>query len=312
MRICVFGAGAVGGTIAARLHAGGHRVCVVARGDTLAAIRRDGLTVVAGDVPYTAALVASDSPAELGPQDVVISTLKAHQLPALAAGIRPLLHDATAVIFAQNGIPWWYADATADLLDPGGAVRAAIDRRRALGGVIQLAGEVVAPGVVVNRMPDRNRLIVAEIDGGDSARVAALREMLVASRIASPPVADLNQAIWSKLIANLSVSVPAFLAERTSREVFDDPHLGPVGAAIAAEMLAVAAAHGAICDAARPPPAPGHLSSMLQDFRRGRAQETAALIDAPLCLARVAGLPTPVTDTIAALARHKIAQSVLS
>jgi 2-dehydropantoate 2-reductase len=309
MRICIFGAGAVGGNLAARLHTGGHEVAVVARGETLAAIRRDGLTLVAGDRTIRAAVAASDDPVELGPQDLVISTLKAHQLPALAAGIAPLLGDATPVIVAHNGIPWWYREATAELLDPGCALRGAIGRERLLGGVIQSANDSVAPGVVENRSPQRNLLTIAEIDVRDTDRVAAIRQALVASGIGSPTFADLGQSLWSKLIANLSVSVPAFLVERTSREVFDDPMLGPLGATMADELRTVAAAYGVVCDPVRPPPAPGHVSSMLQDYRSSRPQETAALIDAPLLLARAAGVATPVTDTIAALVFHKIAHS---
>ncbi len=307
MRICVFGAGAVGGHFAARLHAGGHDVSVVARGETLAAIRRNGLTLISDDFTVRAGVIASDDTARLGRQDLVISTLKAHQLPALAAMIAPLLGAETPVIFAQNGIAWWCDDAVSTLLDPAGELHRAVGIRRVLGGVIQSANETVAPGVIVNRSPERNRLSIAEVDGADTARIAVIRRSLRASGIDSPDVTDLPAAIWTKLIANLSVSVPAFLVERTSREVFDDPALSRIAEDIANEMIAVARAHGVTCDAARPPPASGHMSSMLQDYRRGRALETAALIDAPLILARARGIATPVTDTIAALVRHKIA-----
>jgi 2-dehydropantoate 2-reductase len=307
MRICIFGAGAVGGNLAVRLHLAGHAVSVVARGDTLAQIRRNGLTLIAGDTTMHALVPASDAPADLGPQDVVISTLKAHQLPALATTVAPLLNAETPVVFAQNGIPWWYDDATAELLDPGAALRNAVGRARAIGGVIQSANDQTAPGVVVNRSPERNRLTIAAADGSQ-VRVAQIREMLTGAGFESPPVTDLNEAIWTKLIANFSVSVLALLVERTSREVFDDPDLSQIGNQLASELRAVAAAYGAACNVARPPPAPGHVSSMLQDLRAGRPLEVAALIDAPLLLARAAGISTPVADTIAALVRHKISR----
>jgi 2-dehydropantoate 2-reductase len=212
------------------------------------------------------------------------------------------------VVFAQNGIPWWYDyPATAHLLDPGGALSRNVGARRTLGGVIQSANEQIAPGVVRNTSPTRNKLIVAEIDGVPSARVTRLRTALIQAGIESPDQ-ELKTALWQKLIANVSVSVLAFLVERTSRDVYDDPMLAPLGEAIATELAAVAAGCGVACSTVRPAPAHGHRSSMLQDLQRGRTPETAALLDAPLLLANAAGVQAPVTAAIAALVRHKIAQ----
>src|SRR5712672_2438877 len=169
MRICVFGAGAVGSHLAVRLALSGHDVSCVMRGPHLEAVKAKGLTLRVGDAEFSARVEASDDPAALGPQDFVISTLKATGLSNLATGLRPLLRDDTAIVFAQNGIPWWYdigmpADhpPPPDLgfLDPGGRLRAAVPKARIMGGVIFSSNEVIAPGIAANLSPDRNRLVI--------------------------------------------------------------------------------------------------------------------------------------------------------
>src|SRR5882757_4893101 len=159
MQICIFGAGAVGSHFAVRLALAGHDVSCVMRGAHLEAVKANGLTLRVGDAEFSARVRASDDPAALGPQDVVISTLKANSLSSLATGLPPLLRDDTAVVFAQNGIPWWYElglppdqPPPPDLgfLDPGGVLRAAVSQQRVVGGVIFSSNELVAPGIVVN------------------------------------------------------------------------------------------------------------------------------------------------------------------
>src|ERR1700694_5146916 len=159
MRICIFGAGAVGSHFAVRLARAGHEVSCVMRGPHLEAVRAGGLTLRAGDTEVSARVGASDDPAALGPQDLVISTLKANALGSLVTGLPPLLRDDTAVVFAQNGIPWWYdlglpsdhpLPPDLGFLDPGGGLRAAVSRDRIIGGVIFSANEVIAPGIVMN------------------------------------------------------------------------------------------------------------------------------------------------------------------
>src|SRR6202035_377887 len=151
MRICIFGAGAVGSHIAVRLALAGHEVSCVMRGPHLEAVKARGLTLRVGEAEFTAKVRASDDPAALGPQDVVISTLKANGLGSLVAGLPPLLGDDTAVVFAQNGIPWWYDIGLSQhhppvpdlaFLDPGGALRATVSRQRIIGGVIFSSNEV--------------------------------------------------------------------------------------------------------------------------------------------------------------------------
>ena len=184
MKICVFGAGAIGGNFAARLADAGNEVSVVVRGAHLEAIKAKGLTLIAGDKKIVARVKASDKPADLGRQDIVISTLKANGLPALAETVAPLLGPETGVVFAQNGIPWWYGrgldktrPAAPDLsrLDPGGALAKAVGYERTLGGAITSPNHVVEPGVVVNEQPDRNTLWVGEIDEPAPRRRASRR-----------------------------------------------------------------------------------------------------------------------------------------
>jgi 2-dehydropantoate 2-reductase len=315
MRICIFGAGAVGSHFAVRLALAGHDVACVMRGAHLAAVRAKGLTLRVGDAEFTAKVRASDDPAALGPQDVVISTLKATGVSGLADGLTPLLRDDTAVVFAQNGIPWWYDiglpaghPPPPDLafLDPGGRLRAAIPKRRIIGGVIFSSNEVVAPGLVANLSPDRNRLMIGECDDQLTERIERLRGTLGDASIDSPEVAEIREAIWSKLLTNMSMSVLCLLSGQTARGVRDDPAFRDV----IPRLLDEANAIGQSCipnvkRLARTGPAPEHKPSILQDYELGRAMEIDALVRAPAAFARAAGLSTPTLDMLAALAIQK-------
>jgi 2-dehydropantoate 2-reductase len=312
MRICIFGAGAVGSHFAVRLALAGHDVSCVMRGPHLEAVKATGLTLRVGDAEFAARVKASDDPAALGPQDVVISTLKATAVNTLAAGLRPLLRDDTAVVFAQNGIPWWYDIGLApdhppppDLgfLDPGGALRAAISRERIIGGVIFSSNEIVAPGIVENFSPDRNVLLVGECDDHASERIARLRATLVEASIESPPAPGIREAIWSKLITNMSMSVLCLLTGQTARGVREDPALRDIVPRLLDEAQAVGqSCYAGVKRVARTGAAPEHKPSILQDYERGRPMEIDALVRAPAAFARAAGLSTPMLDLLAGLA----------
>jgi 2-dehydropantoate 2-reductase len=309
VRIGIYGAGAVGGNFAARLARAGHRVSIVARGEHLIAVRRDGLVLIAGEERLAAEVTASSDAAELGQQDLVIATLKAPALPDMAARIAPMLSAATPVVFAQNGIPWWYGDGAGErltvaelaLLDPTRALRTRVGVARTIGAVVSSSNEIERPGVIRNSSPGRNQLTIGEVDDSASDRIVELRALLVAAGIASPPVSDIRQAVWTKLINNLRASLLSLLTDRTSREVFDDPVLRPIVDAIGAEAAAIAAASGVDCTIDPRPPAAGHPSSMLQDHRRGRSLEVEALLHLPLAFARAARVAAPTLATLAAL-----------
>ena len=313
MRICIFGAGAVGSHFAVRLALSGHDVSCVMRGPHLAATRANGLTLRVGGDAFSARVNASDDPAALGPQDVVISTLKANGLDALVNGLPPLLRDDTAIVFAQNGIPWWYDIGLAadqppppDLgfLDPGARLRSAVSRDRIVGGVIFSSNEITAPGIVVNDSPERNMLLVGECDDRPSQRIERLRAALNEALIQSPPVPRIREAIWTKLTSNMSVSVLCSLTGKTARLTMEDPALQAFVPRLLDEAQAVArSCYPGITR--RTGRAPDHLPSLRQDFDRGRPMEIDALVTAPAAFARAAGLATPTLDTIAGLATRQ-------
>jgi 2-dehydropantoate 2-reductase len=315
MRICVFGAGAIGGNFAARLAETGNEVSVVARGAHLEAIRAKGLTLIAGDERIVVKVHASDRPADLGPQDAVISTLKATALGDLAASVGPLLGPDTPVVFAQNGIPWWYGHGLAksrpaapdlSMLDPGGALAKSVGLHRTLGGTISSPNHVVEPGVVVNEIPDRNVLCVGEIDDRPSQRVGMLRAALKGAGIGSPDTTDIRYDIWHKLMANLTGSTVALILGQPS-SVQKTPLVNRMCRRAHAEALAVAAAHGVVLDDS-PDVRYGpkrvyfdHRPSILQDYDLGRLMEIESIVRAPIAFARSAGIDTPTLDAIEAV-----------
>jgi 2-dehydropantoate 2-reductase len=275
-------------------------------------VKARGLRLRVGDAEFSARVKASDDPAALGPQDVVISTLKATGISSLATGLQPLLRDDTAIVFAQNGIPWWYdiglpADhpPCPDLafLDPGGRLRATTLRERIVGGVIFSSNEVVEPGIVENLSPDRNLLLIGECDDRATERIERLRAALNDASIGSPNVSRIRETIWSKLLTNMSMSVLCLLTGQTARAVREDPALRDV----VPRLLDEANSIGQSCfpdvkRTTRSGPAPNHKPSLLQDYELGRAMEIDVLVRAPAAFARTAGLSTPMLDLMAALA----------
>jgi 2-dehydropantoate 2-reductase len=312
MRICIFGAGAVGGHLAVRLAQAGHDVACVMRGPLLKAVKTHGLTLRVGNGELRARVKASDDPADFKPQDVVISTLKATSVASLATGLKPLLGEDTPVVFAQNGIPWWYDiglaanhPPTPDLsfLDPGGALRAAVPKARIIGGVIFSSNEVIAPAVVANLSPERNRLLVGECDDRASDRIERLRAALNAAAIESPPVVEIRETIWSKLLTNMSMSILCLLTGQTARTLRDEPALRDVIPRLLDEANAVGQSFlPGVKRVTRTGPAPEHKPSILQDYELGRVMEIDVLVRAPAAFARAAGLSTPMLDLIAGLA----------
>jgi len=322
MRLCIYGAGAVGGHLAAKLAAAGHEVGVIARGRNLAVLRENGIRLRHGEREIAGRVRAEEDPARLGPQELVIVTLKANALAGFAGNCAPLLARDTPVVFAQNGIPWWYASGLAaarpappDLsrLDPDGALRKAVEPRRIVGAVVYSANDQVEPGRVVNHTPGNNMVVVGGCDDRDSPAAAKIREILEAADIHSPPTADIRQVLWSKLVSNIGTGTLCLLAGVTVAEVRRGA-LAKISDQVMAEVRAVARAHGIDGDGAprRPSGAPSsgpiaHKPSILQDYERGRPMEIDAQLAMPLAFARAANIATPALDALVALAVHKAA-----
>lgn len=320
MKVCIYGAGAIGGFIAARLsQVDGVDVSVVARGDNLAAIRRDGLRLVSPGGDIEARVRATDDPAELGEQDYVFLSLKSHQLVSALPGIGTLLGAETAVLPPTTGIPYWYFHGlegfetkAVEALDPGGAQWKALPGQRVLGVAYWLASELTAPGVVHH---DGNvaRIPVGEPDGSISPRVARLSQAMIAAGIDAPAVPDIRSWIWIKLISSLSWNPMAVLTRSTLREICDEPNAIAMIYRMMEEADAVAAQLGAV------PPmtidqrvavardAGSHKMSMLQDLERGRPLEVDVLFGSLAAMRDIADLKTPTIDDIYALVKLHVA-----
>lgn len=326
MRICVFGAGAVGGHIAARFAAGGHEVSVLARGAHLEAMKANGIVLHTGGETLGGRVRGSDRAADLGEQELVFVTLKANLLGVFAAQARSLLGRDTPVVFVQNGVPFWYAlglaperPAPPDLsrLDPGGALSRAVPPERIVGAVVFSANHVEAPGVIRNSTPGRNMLTIGEPDDRQGARIGALRSLIAASGMSSPETRDIRLSIWSKLVLNLGSSTLCTLSGLSVGELALDPDLGAARNRIRHEGGLIARAHGfSVEDAPRRPGGQsagivGHKPSMLQDYERGRPMEVESQLMAPLAFARAAGIEVPTFALAAALCARRAAEKGL-
>jgi 2-dehydropantoate 2-reductase len=313
MKICVFGAGAVGGHMAAKLAAKGHDVCVVARGAHLEAILTNGLKLLHGKQTILGRVRAAETAQELGPQDAVFVTLKANMLGAFADQCAPLLRKDTAVVFVQNGIPWWY-DARLTRLDPDRRLASALPMDHVVGGVAYSANEIVEPGVIENHVPGNNMFPIGRPDRADTPVIQALRKALEEADMSSPPLADIRQSIWSKAAQMLGNSTLCVLTELPVGAVRGDPELKKIVEKAGEEGRAIASGLGVDVNAAPQRPSGGHASgatshkpSILQDYERGRPMEIEAQLMAPLALARMAKIHTPTLDLLVPLVAAKAA-----
>jgi 2-dehydropantoate 2-reductase len=318
MKICIFGAGAIGGLVGARLAIKGDaEVGLIARGPHLAAMRERGLCLKSEAGVTTIKVTATSDPAELGPQDYVFLALKAHSIPGILDRIKPLLGPDTAVITAQNGVPWWYfykhggeyEGRRIEAVDPGGRIWQAIGPERAIGCVVHPAAEIEAPGII--RHVDGDRLPLGEPSGEKTERIAKLAGILVAAGLRAPIRPQIRAEIWVKLWGNVSFNPISALTGATLEQICGDQNVRQVARAMMVEAQAIAEALGIkfainvdkrIAGAAA---VGAHKTSMLQDLELGRPMEIDALVTAVQELGRMTGQPTPTIDIVLALVRQR-------
>ena len=324
MKICIVGAGAIGAYFGLELALGGAEVALIARGPHLAAMRAEGVRVRAGGEEHRAQIRATDDPAELGPQDAIIITLKAHSVAGICPRLKPLLGPETAVVTASNGVPWWYFHKLAGphegrhiaAVDPDGTQWETIGPERALGCVVYAAGEIVEPGVIeTSGHLSQKRLPLGEPDGARSARALALSRAFIAAGFKAPVRSDIRSDIWVKLWGNLAFNPVSALTGATLEDIARDAGTRAVVRAMMVEGQAVGEALGArfaidvetrIAGAEQ---VGAHRTSMLQDLTQGRPMEIEAVVGAVCELGRLVGVATPAIDMVYALVKQRAVES---
>ncbi|MCB9948620.1 MAG: 2-dehydropantoate 2-reductase [Rhodospirillaceae bacterium] len=319
MRICIVGAGAIGAFLGAALARGGADVTLIARGPHLRAMQANGLRLIEGGQEQVVAVRATDNPAEAGPQDHVIITLKAHSVPAMVDAMQPLLGPATAVVTAINGLPWWYfygldgafENKRLDSVDPGGRQWDGLGPERVIGCVVYPACEVVEPGVVKHIEGDRFTL--GEPSGQRTERVQALSRAMIAGGLKAPVRTRIRDDIWVKLWGNLAFNPISALTHATLDVIATDPGTRAVARAMMVEAQAIGERLGVRFGIdvdqriAGAESVGAHRTSMLQDLTQGRPMEIDALVTSVQEVGRMVGQPTPTIDLVLALVRQRAA-----
>mgnify|MGYP006242678197 FL=1 len=313
MKICVFGAGAIGGYIGVKLAQAGADVSLVARGPHLAAMQQNGLRLIEEEQVDTVSVTASDTPEDLGEQDYVIITLKAHSVPPVVEKMRPLIGPNTTVVSGVNGVPWWYfhklggpLDGTrVHSVDPGDAQWNGFGPDNVLGCVVYPAAEVIEPGVIKHL--EGNRFSLGEPDGSKSDRAVALSKALIAAGLKAPVRSKLRDEIWIKLWGNLSFNPISALTHATLDVLCTDQGARPIARAMMLEAQEIAEKLGVKfpIDVERRidggAAVGAHRTSMLQDLDQGRPMEIDALVTSVQELGRITETPTPIIDTVLGL-----------
>ncbi len=317
MKICIYGTGAIGGFLGFGLsQVPGVELSLVARGANLKALQENGLTLERDGKSCTVAVVATDDPAELGPQNYVIIALKSHQAWETAEQIQPLLGPETAVLTCQNGVPWWYfhalkgpfAATAITSVDPEARQWLGVGPERAIGCVVYPATELVAPGVIQHVYGDK--FAIGEPDGTISPRALRLSGVLIAAGFEAPILDDIRSEIWLKLWGNLCFNPISALTRATLDVVATDPDTRGLADAMMQEAEIIAGKLGVSFRVSRERRINGaakvgaHRTSMLQDLERGRGMEIDALVTAVQELGRVTGTPTPMIDVVLGLTRQ--------
>ncbi|SIT41111.1 putative 2-dehydropantoate 2-reductase [Paraburkholderia ribeironis] len=315
MKVVIYGAGAIGGWMGVKLAQAGHDVSVVARGATLDALRQHGLRLIEGGLTQSVQVNASDQPAELGAQDLVVIAVKGPAMASVAAQVAPLMSRQTIVLTAMNGVPWWFCDGLGGAfagqrlksIDPDGAIAAAIPGAQAVGCVVHASCLVEAPGVI--RHHQGNGLIVGEASGQPSERVAALTATLAAAGFNATMSTQIQRDVWYKLWGNMTMNPVSAITGATTDRILSDELVRGFVTSIMLEAREIGARFGIPIDQA---PEDRHevtlklgamKTSMLQDVQAGKAVELDALVGAVRELGQLTRVPTPYTDALFGLAR---------
>lgn len=315
MKVCIFGAGAIGGYMGVKLAKAGADVSLVARGPHLSAMQEKGLTLIEEEETTTVSVTASDDPTTLGVQDYVIVTLKAHSVPPVVSKMAPLIGPNTTIVSGVNGVPWWYfhqlvgehEGTRLESVDPGNVQWDGFGPDRVLGCVVYPAAEVIEPGVI--KHIEGNRFSLGEPDGSKSERALALSKILSDAGLKAPVRPKLRDEIWVKLWGNLSFNPISALTHATLDVLCTDEGTRAVARNMMLEAQEIAErlgvkfpidvdrriAGGAAVGA--------HRTSMLQDLDQGRPMEIDALVASVQELGRVTNVPTPTIDTVLGLVR---------
>ena len=315
MKICIYGAGAIGGYLGAELALSGCEVTLIARGPHLEAMRSSGLTLLKEGEKKVVQLACTDDPAEVGLQDYVVITLKAHSVTPIVEKIVPLLGPETAVVTAQNGIPWWYfhrlegpwEGQRLESADPGGRIWEVVGPERAIGCVVYPSCQILKPGVI--KHIQGKRFMLGEPDGSKSQRVAALSGTLTASGLKAPVRPKIRDDLWLKLWGNLSFNPVSVLTLATLEQITADDGVRGVIRDMMTEAQGVANRLGVqfSVDVDQRIGWAGdvgaHKTSMLQDLEMGRPMEIDALVATVSEMGRLVGVPTPTIDVVLALVR---------
>lgn len=314
MKICVYGAGAIGGVLGARLAAAGRETSLIARGAHLAAIRAQGLTLRTDQGESRFKLPASDRPADFGPQDLVICATKSHSLPTVAQDIAPLLGPDTPVVFAVNGVPWWYfhkhsvnEGTQLATVDPGGAIWRNIGPGRAIGCVVYMGASTPGPGIV--KFHSGGRFVLGEPDNSMSPRLMRVAEALSVEGVAIDTTGAIRDELLGKLIGNVSLNPLSALTRSTMGDILSDARVRRLAKTMMEECASVGAAIGAKLQIDVQTKLnnfeklSGFRTSTLQDFEAGRQLEIDALVGVVSELGQITGTPTPAIDTVYGLIR---------
>ena len=315
MKVCVVGAGAIGGYMGVRLAHAGHDVSAIARGPHLAAIRAHGLTLVEAEQELVATnLTATDWIPDLGRQDVVLLTLKAHQIAAVVEDLPAIVGPETVLVTLQNGIPWWYfqklggpyADRVVETVDPGGVLFNAIDPNQVVGCIAYPAATIAEPGVI--KHIEGNRFPVGELDGSASERVAMVSALFEGGGFKARVLDDIRSEIWLKLWGNLSFNPISALTHSTLVDICQFPLSRALAATMMTEAQVIAERLGASFRVPMERRIAGaesvgkHKTSMLQDVEAGKPLEIDGMLGVVVELADITGVEVPTLRTVYACA----------